>query len=83
MILAKAVRDEVLELYNDSWRQPPTRNLVARQLIALLKWKLLVVSDSDEVPVEFTYGAGELFGQHGLAIEVDNELRYSDFDLRG
>jgi hypothetical protein len=35
------------------------------------------------VPIEFSYGAGELFGHHGVVVEVDAELRFRDIDLRG
>jgi hypothetical protein len=53
-ILTEAVRDEVLELYNEVWRQRPARKLTARDLISRLQWELLVESDNDVVPVEFT-----------------------------
>jgi hypothetical protein len=32
---------------------------------------LLVVSSSEVVPVEFSYDAGELFGYHGVTLEVE------------
>ncbi|OWK40511.1 hypothetical protein FRUB_05430 [Fimbriiglobus ruber] len=48
-----------------------------------LKWELLTVNASDIVPVEFSYGAGELFGHHSVAIEVDEELQFRDIDLCG
>jgi hypothetical protein len=81
-VLATAIRAELLELYNDTWRgDEPV--LSAAELTARLEWTLLTVSASDIVPVEFGYHAGELFGGHGVAVEVDAELRFSDIDLRG
>ena len=35
------------------------------------------------VPVTLTYEAGNLFGGHGVAVEVDDELQFQDIDLRG
>ena len=52
-------------------------------MTARLEWTLLSVSALDIVPVEFSYHAGELFGGHGVAVEVDAELRFRDIDLRG
>jgi hypothetical protein len=57
--------------------------LSARELTARLDWQLLTVSASDVVPVEFSYGAGELFGYHGVTVEVDCDLRFRDIELRG
>jgi hypothetical protein len=82
-VLAEAMKVELLELYNDTWRQSDEPVLSAKQLTGRLKWELLAVSDSDIVPIEFSYGAGELFGHHGVTIEVDSELRFRDIDLRG
>jgi hypothetical protein len=81
-VLAEAIRVELLELYNDTWRQGEPV-LSAEELTARLDWQLLTVTASDVVPVEFSYGAGELFGYHGVTIEVDAELRFRDIDLRG
>ncbi len=82
-VLGKALRAELLELYNDTWRRNDQPELSAKELTARLVWQLLQISASDVVPIEFSYGAGELFGQHGVAIEVDDELQFSDIDLRG
>ena len=82
-VLARAVRTELLELYNDTWRRNDQPELSARELTARLTWQLLSVSGSDVVPVEFSYAAGDLFGGHGVTIEVDDELQFSDIDLRG
>jgi hypothetical protein len=82
-ILADALRMELLELYNGAWRQGDEPVLTADGLAARLEWTLLVVSASDIVPVEFSYAAGELFGYHGVTIEVDAKLRFRDIELRG
>lgn len=82
-VLANAMRVELLELFNDTWRQEDEPVLSAAELTARLEWTLLTVSASDVVPVEFSYDADELFGGHGVAIEVDKKLRFRDIDLRG
>lgn len=82
-VLADAMRAELLELYNDTWRQGEEPVLSAEGLTALLEWTLLTVSASEIVPVEFSYQAGELFGGHDIAVEVDAELQFCDIDLRG
>ncbi len=82
-ILADALREELLELYNDTWRQCDEPELTADELTARLELALVVVSASDIVPVEFSYLAGDLFGGHHPTIGVDAELRFRDIDLRG
>lgn len=82
-VLAEAMQAELLELYNDTWRQADEPVLSAEELTARLDWQLLSVSASDVVPVEFSYGAGELFGYHGVTVEVGAGLRFRDIDLRG
>ena len=82
-VLADAMQAELLELYNDTWRQEDEPELSADELTARLDWQLLSVSDSDVVPVEFSYDAGELFGHHGVTVEVDESLAFRDIDLRG
>lgn len=82
-VLAEAMEAELLELYNDTWRQNDELVLSAEELTARLNWGLLSVMDSDIVPVEFSYGAGELFGYHGVTVEVDAALKFRDIDLRG
>jgi hypothetical protein len=80
-VLAEGMRAELLELYNDTWRQGDEPVLSAEELTEQLDWQMLSISASDIVPVEFGYGAGELFGYHGVTIEVDAELRFRDIDL--
>lgn len=82
-VLTKAMRAELLELYNDTWRRSDLPELSAKELTARLVWQLLVVRASEVVPVEFSYAAGDLFGNHVVAIEVDDDLQFSDIDLRG
>ncbi|MCI0458931.1 MAG: hypothetical protein L0Z62_18390 [Gemmataceae bacterium] len=82
-VLAEAMRAELLELYNDTWRQDDEPILSSEELAARLAWTLLCVSASDLVPVEFSYDAGELFGWHGVTVEVDAEFQFRDIDLRG
>jgi hypothetical protein len=82
-VLADAMHAELLELYNYTWRQGCAPALTADELTERLEWQLLDISVSDIVPVAFSYGAGELFGNHGVTVEVDAELRFRDIDLRG
>jgi hypothetical protein len=82
-VLADAMQAGLLELYNDTWRQGDEPELSAAELTARLEWQLLSVSASDIVPVEFSYDAGELFGYHGVTVEVDESLAFRDIDLRG
>ncbi len=82
-MLGDSIRAELLEMYNDTWRQGDEPALSEDELTMRLEWTLLTVSASEIVPVEFGYHAGELFGGHSVAVEVDAELRYRDVDLRG
>jgi hypothetical protein len=82
-VLRAALRAELLELYNDTWRREGEPVLSAKGLADRLQWSLLVVSAGDVVPVEFGYEAGGLFGGHSVTVEVDEDLRFSDIDLRG
>lgn len=82
-VLADAMRAELLELYNDVWRQGDEAVLSAGELTARLEWTLLTVSASEIVPVEFSYHVDELFGGHGVVVEVDAELPFRDVELRG
>ena len=70
-VLADALRAELLELYNEDWRQAGEARLSAKALAGRLSWRHLLVSDDDVVAVEFGYDAGELFGGHEVAVEVD------------
>jgi hypothetical protein len=82
-ILRDALQAELLELYNDTWRRSDGPVLTAEDLAGRLKWTLLDIGSLDIVPVTFWYGAGELFGNHNVAIEVNADLTFRDIDLRG
>lgn len=82
-VLANAMSAELLELYNDTWRQGDEPELSADVLAERLVWQSLTVSASDIVSVEFSYDAGELFGHHGITVEVDESLGFRDIELRG
>jgi len=80
-ILRDAIREELLELYNDAWRQGDDPRLTAAELLNRLELSLI---DLDTVvPVTLSYEAGDMFGGHGVAVEVDEELQFEDIDLRG
>jgi hypothetical protein len=80
-ILRDAIREELLELYNDTWRQSDDRRLTATELMNRLEFSLIDIDTV--VPVTLSYEAGDLFGGHGVAVEVDDELQFQDIDLRG
>ena len=82
-ILRDAIQSELLELYNDVWREPTEPELTADELAGQLEWSVVEVSASDIVPVVLSYEAGDLFGGHSVAIEVDSELQFRDIDLQG
>jgi hypothetical protein len=82
-VLADAIEAELLGLYNGTWRRGDDAELDAGELATRLEWHLLTVNPGGVVPVEFTYGAGDLFGGHGVAVEVDQGLQFRDVDLRG
>ena len=82
-VLREAIRAELLELYNETWRQGSDPVLTAEELAGRLVWSVVEVSASDIVPVTFTYGAGDLFGGHCVAVEVGAKLRFRDIDLQG
>jgi hypothetical protein len=82
-ILQEAISSELLELYNGSWHQSEDPILTADELTERLQWHLLVISKCDIVPIEFSYGAGELFGNHAVVIEVGSKFEFRDIDLRG
>ena len=81
--LADAVREELLDLYNDVWRNEDESKLDADEFVSRLEWQLLHLSDSPLVPVELSYEAGEMFGGHGVTVQLDAALRFRSIDLRG
>jgi hypothetical protein len=80
-VLRAAVRAELLDLFNGIWRRREEPELTTDKLIGRLMLELVTVDTV--VPVTFHYGAGGLFGGHGVAVEADGELRFVDLDLRG
>jgi len=82
-ILRTAIREELLELYNSTWRQEDEQKLSAKDFADQLEWSLLTISASDIAPVEFSYEADDLFGGHGVTVDVDKELRFRSIQLRG
>jgi hypothetical protein len=80
-ILRDALREELLELYNETWRQGNQPKLTAKELTSQLTLALIEIDTL--IPVTLSYEAGDLFGGHGVAIEVDESLQFQDIDLRG
>ncbi len=81
-ILRAALREEVLELYNESWSGEGD-DLSENELLGRLHLELVDVSPGGYSTVEFHYDGTELFGGHVLVIELDENLKYRDYDLRG
>ena len=77
----QAIRAELLDLYNDTWRQAAEPVLSDGELASRLE--LTLVDVGTVVPVTLHYEAGELFGGHGVAVELDERLRFDGLDLRG
>jgi hypothetical protein len=82
-LFQEAAQTYLLELYNDGWRQEDDPLLSADDFSAQLEWELLKVSESEIVPVEFGYDAGDLFGGHGVFVETDASLRFRGAHLVG
>ena len=80
-VLREAVAAALLELYNDAWRQGEPV-LSAEELKREMDWQGLSIRDGEGVLVEFGYDAGRLFGGHVVIVELDDELRFLDVDLR-
>jgi hypothetical protein len=82
-LLGEAADAELLELFNDDWRQGDEGVLARDEFIAALKLELLEISHIESAHIEFSYNAGELFGGHTVTVQVDGEGRFCDTDLRG
>lgn len=80
-IRRQAIRAELLDLYNDTWRQADAAVLSADELVSRLK--LALVDVGTVVPVTLHYEARELFGGHSIAVELDERLRFDGLDLQG
>jgi hypothetical protein len=79
-ILRDAIREKLLELYNDVWRQGEPK-LTEKRLMDRLGLSLIDIDTV--VPLTIWYEAGALFGGHSVAVEIDDELQFQDVDLRG
>lgn len=78
-----AVRQELLELYNDTWRRNDDPELTANDLIARLKFTFIKLQPGWDNPVTLSYDAGDLFGEHAVDVELDEKLRVTGTDLVG
>jgi hypothetical protein len=74
-LFREGLRADVLELYNDGWRQDGEPVLSEDEFAPRLEWQLLVVNEGD-VPVEYWYDAGWLFGGHAVVVEVGAGLQF-------
>jgi hypothetical protein len=82
-VFREALRADVLELYNDGWRQDGEPVLSEDEFAARLEWQLLKVKGSDAVPVEFWYDADWLFGGHAVVVQVGSGLQFQGAHLVG
>ena len=83
-VRSEAIEAELLDLYNDTWRQGDDPVLSAAELEEQLRWVVLEIIDDEGIPpVTFSYRAGDLFGGHFLAVELDAGLKFRDADLQG
>jgi hypothetical protein len=83
-LLHEAIAVEVLELYNDTWRQDAEPKLTAKEMMDRIKWSFLKISKSEDVPVTFGHEMeGDLFGGHAIDVEIDSELQYRGTNLVG
>ena len=82
-IIRAAIRDELLELYNDTWRQGDEPKLTAGQFLDRLEFVYIGLRPTWDVPIVFSYAAGELFGGHCVDVEVDGDLQVIDTTLVG
>ena len=67
-VLAEAMRAELLELYNDTWRQGDEPVLSTEELTNRLDWQLLSISTNDIVPVDFSYSMESCSGITALPL---------------
>lgn len=82
-LFREAIQSYLLELYNEGWRQDDDPVLSADEFAGQLEWQFLEISDSEVVPVDFGYDAGDLFGGHTVTVELDKELKYRGAHLIG
>lgn len=80
-ILRKAINEDLLELYNGTWRRNANPELSATELAAQLVLGLIEIGQG--IPVILHYEAGHLFGNHIIALELDEQLQFGAADFRG
>jgi hypothetical protein len=73
-IIKAAIRSELLELYNDTWRQEGERKLTADQLLGRLEFVYIGLRPTWDVPIILSYAAGDLFGGHSVDVEADLQV---------
>lgn len=81
-ILKQAIKQELLELYNDVWVQDGVQ-LTASQLAKQLQFSFIKLQPDFCVPIILSYEAGDLFAGHCVDVEVDNQLQVIDVNLIG
>jgi hypothetical protein len=79
-LLREAIQQELLELYNDVWRQRDPE-LTADELVSRLE--LVMVHIGTVVPVTLGYAVGDLFAGHRVDVEADENLRLLGTNLVG
>ena len=82
-LLREAIGAYLLELFNESWRQADESPFDADGFEAELDWQALTISDSEVVPVEYGYDAGDWFGGHTVSVELDAALNFRGAHLQG
>ena len=78
-----AVQNELLELYNDTWRRADEPKLTANEFMSRLAFTFIQLRPDWDSAVVLSYDAGELFGGHSVDVELDSELHYLDVNLIG
>lgn len=79
-LLLKAVRRELLELYNGTWARDGATLTEAALVDAL---ELTTVLIGGGVPITLSYDAGDLFGGHAVDVELGGRLTILDVNLVG
>ncbi len=82
-LLCTAAENELLELYNDTWRRSDEPELKADEFISRLEFTYIQIRPDWDTAVILSYEAGELFAGHAVDVELDRHLRYRDVDLIG
>lgn len=78
-----AVKEELLERHNETWRRSDEPELTADEFMSQLTFTFIDIRPDRECAVVLSYNAGDLFGRHSVDVERDRELRFIDVDLVG